>query len=117
AHFSVARSAFVAEIGAEDIVSLPGVGRGELELDLLAETICRDRRDGKTPLAVVATAGTTGTGAVDRIADVAELCAAEDDWLHVDGCYGGAVALVPELRGLLAGAGRAQSIAVDPHKW
>jgi aromatic-L-amino-acid decarboxylase len=66
---------------------------------------------------VVATAGTTGTGAVDPIAEVAELCAAEDVWLHVDGCYGGAVALVPELRGLLAGAGRAQSIAVDPHKW
>jgi glutamate/tyrosine decarboxylase-like PLP-dependent enzyme len=117
AHFSVARSAFVAGLGAEDIISLPAVGRGELDLNLLAETIRRDRRDGKTPLAVVAAAGTTGTGAVDWIAGVADLCAAEDVWLHVDGCYGGAIALVPELRGLLAGAGRARSIAVDPHKW
>jgi aromatic-L-amino-acid decarboxylase len=75
------------------------------------------RRGGKSPLAVVATAGTTGTGAVDRIAEIADLCASENVWLHIDACYGGAIALVPELRDLLAGAGRAQSIAVDPHKW
>jgi aromatic-L-amino-acid decarboxylase len=117
AHFSVARSAFVVGIGEEDVVALPTAGRGELDVGRLAEAIRRDRRDGKTPLAVVATLGTTGTGAIDPIADVAELCAAENVWLHIDGCYGGAIALVPELRGLLAGAGRAQSIAVDPHKW
>jgi aromatic-L-amino-acid decarboxylase len=117
AHFSVARSAFVAGVGAEDVVSLPASGRGELDVGLLAEAIRRDRGDGKTPLAVVATAGTTGTGAVDRIAEVVDLCAAEDVWLHIDACYGGAIALLPELRDLLAGAGRAQSIAVDPHKW
>jgi aromatic-L-amino-acid decarboxylase len=117
AHFSVARSAFVVGIDAEDIVSLPVLGRGQLDVQLLAQTIRRDRRDGKTPLAVVASAGTTGTGAIDPIADIVELCTSENVWLHIDGCYGGAIALVPELRGLLAGAGRAQSIAVDPHKW
>src|SRR5262249_12596531 len=117
AHFSVARSAFVAGIGAEDVVSLPAVGRGEFDVPLLAETIRRDRRGGRTPLAVVATAGRAGPGAGDRIAEIAELCASENLWLHVDGCYGGAVALLPELRDLLAGVGRAQSIAVDPHKW
>ena len=117
AHFSVARSAFVVGIGADDIVALPLVGRGELDVRALAKAIHRDRHAGKTPLAVVATAGTTGTGAVDSLAEIAELCAAENIWLHIDGCYGGAIALVPELRGLLAGAGRAQSIAVDPHKW
>jgi aromatic-L-amino-acid decarboxylase len=117
AHFSVARAAAVAGLGAEDVVLLPAVGRGELDLGLLAEAIRRDRRDGKTPLAVVATLGTTGTGAVDRLAEAAELCEAEGVWLHLDACYGGAVALLPELRGLVVGAGRAQSIAVDPHKW
>jgi aromatic-L-amino-acid decarboxylase len=117
AHFSVARSASVVGIGEEDIISLPSSGRGELDVPLLAKSIRADRRGGKTPLAVVATAGTTGTGAIDRIAEAVELCASEDIWLHIDGCYGGAIALVPELRGLLAGAGRAQSIAVDPHKW
>jgi aromatic-L-amino-acid decarboxylase len=117
AHFSVARSAAVAGIGEEDIVILPTSGRGELGVELLAETIRRDRRAGKTPLAVVATVGTTGTGAVDPIAAIADLCASEETWLHIDGCYGGAIALLPELRALLAGVERAQSIAVDPHKW
>jgi aromatic-L-amino-acid decarboxylase len=118
AHFSVvARTALVAGIGEEDIVLLPSTGRGELNVQILEEAIRRDRREGKTPLAVVATAGTTGTGAVDPIAAIGDLCAAEKVWLHVDGCYGGAIALVPELRGLLTGIERAQSIAVDPHKW
>jgi aromatic-L-amino-acid decarboxylase len=117
AHFSVARSAFVVGIGAEDVVSLPTTGRGKLDVQLLADTIDRDRRAGHMPIAVVATAGTTGTGAIDPIAEIAELCASEYLWLHVDGCYGGAIALAPELRGLLSGIGRAQSIAVDPHKW
>jgi len=117
AHFSVARSAFVVGIGADDIVSLPTQGRGELDANLLADTIRRDRRAGHTPVAVVASAGTTGTGAIDPIADIADLCVSEDVWLHIDVCYGGAIALLPELRGLLSGIGRAQSIAVDPHKW
>jgi aromatic-L-amino-acid decarboxylase len=104
-------------VGPEDVVLLPALGRGELDVDRLAATIRRDRRDGKTPLAVIATAGTTGTGAIDPIAEVVELCTTEGIWLHIDACYGGAVALLPELRGLLAGVGRAHSIAVDPHKW
>jgi aromatic-L-amino-acid decarboxylase len=116
-HFSVARSASVAGIAAEDIVMLPTLSRGELDTSRLAEAIRGDRREGKTPLAVVATAGTTGTGAVDRIAEIADLCQSEQVWLHVDACYGGAIALVPEVRHLLDGIGRAQSIAVDPHKW
>jgi aromatic-L-amino-acid decarboxylase len=99
------------------VVPLPTLGRSELSVELLAETVRRDRQEGKTPLAVVATVGTTGTGAIDPIAAVANLCAAEDLWLHIDGCYGGAIALLPELRDLIAGIGRAHSIAVDPHKW
>jgi aromatic-L-amino-acid decarboxylase len=117
AHFSVARSAFVAGVDEDDIIVLPAVDRGQLDVQLLADTMRRDRRAGKTPLAVVATAGTTGTGAVDPIAQVADLCTSENVWLHIDGCYGGAIALLPELPDLLAGMGRAQSIAVDPHKW
>jgi aromatic-L-amino-acid decarboxylase len=117
AHFSVARAAFVAGFGSEDVVCLPTTGRGELDASLLADAVRRDRRGGKTPVAAVATAGTTGTGTVDPIAEIAALCEAEGVWLHVDACYGGALALVPELRPLIAGVGRAQSIAVDPHKW
>jgi aromatic-L-amino-acid decarboxylase len=116
-HFSVARSAFVVGIGAEDIVSLPTVGRGELDMNALRDMIRRDRAQGKTPVAVVATAGTTGTGAIDNIGEIADICESEKIWLHIDACYGGAIALVPELRGWLKGIERADSIAVDPHKW
>jgi aromatic-L-amino-acid decarboxylase len=117
AHFSVGRAAFVAGIGADDIVPLPALGRGEVPVDLLAEAVRRDRGEGRTPLAVVATIGTTGTGAIDPIAAIADFCATERIWLHIDACYGGAIALLPELRHLIAGTERAQSIAVDPHKW
>jgi len=117
AHFSVARTAIVAGIGEDDIVSLPTAGRGELVVELLAKAVRRDRRDRKTPLAVVATAGTTGTGAVDPLADIVEICQTENLWMHIDGCYGGALALLPEWRDCLSAAGRAQSIAVDPQKW
>jgi aromatic-L-amino-acid decarboxylase len=117
AHFSVVRSALVAGIGEDDIVSLPTSGRGELAVETLAESIRRDRREGRTPLAVVATVGTTGAGAIDPIASIADVCESEKLWLHIDACYGGAIALLPEWREVIAGVGRAQSIAVDPHKW
>lgn len=117
AHFSVTRSALIAGIGEDDIVSLPTSGRGEMIVEALVEAIRRDRREGKTPLAVAATFGTTGTGAIDPIAEIADICASENLWLHVDACYGGAIALLPEWRELIASVGRADSIAVDPHKW
>lgn len=117
AHFSVVRSALVVGIGEDDIVSLPTTGRGEMSADALAESIRRDRRAGKTPLAVAATVGTTGTGAIDPISAIADICASENLWLHVDACYGGALVLLPEWRELIVHVSRADSIAVDPHKW
>jgi aromatic-L-amino-acid/L-tryptophan decarboxylase len=117
AHFSVARAAAVVGIEPENVVALPALGRGAMDVGQLAEQIQRDRQSGKLPMAVVATAGTTGTGAIDAIADIADICAKENVWLHVDACYGGAIALVPELRSKLAGIEKADSVAVDPHKW
>lgn len=83
----------------------------------LAAAIREDRDAGRTPVAVVATAGTTGTAAIDPISRIADVCEREGIWLHVDAAYGGPAALVPGLEWVLEGAGRAQSIVVNPHKW
>lgn len=117
AHFSVARAAMVAGIAAEDVVSLPVLGRGTMDVSALEQRIRHDRDQGKRPFAVVATAGTTATGAIDPLADIAALCLKEGIWLHVDACYGGAAMLLEPMRERFAGIERADSIAIDPHKW
>jgi glutamate/tyrosine decarboxylase-like PLP-dependent enzyme len=83
----------------------------------LAARIAADRAAGVRPMAVVATAGTTSTGAIDPIDEIAGVCADQGVWLHVDAAYGGPAVLAPDLRPLLAGIERADSIAFDPHKW
>ncbi len=83
--------------------------------DLLADMIDRDVSDGVTPVAVVATGGTTLTGAVDPIAPIADVCEPRGTWLHVDGAYGLPAASVDPDR--FAGLERADSVSVDAHKW
>jgi glutamate/tyrosine decarboxylase-like PLP-dependent enzyme len=88
-----------------------------IRLDALREAIDRDRRDGARPIAVVGSAGTVGTGAVDPLDELADVCAEEGLWFHIDGAYGGPAAFTDELRPLFSGIERADSIAFDPHKW
>ena len=85
--------------------------------EALREAIAADRARGVTPLAVVATVGTTSTTSVDPVGLIADICAAEGLWLHVDAAYAGVAALVPETRDVLAGCDRADSLVVNPHKW
>ena len=117
AHFSVARAAFVAGIPEAGIVAIPTRGRGEMIPEALAERIRQDRREGAIPVAAIATAGTTGTGAIDPLAAIAAICSQEQVWFHVDACYGGAGILSESLRPRFDGIECADSIAVDPHKW
>lgn len=117
AHFSVARAAMVAGIAAEDVVSIPVLGRGMVDVSALEQRIRRDREQGGTPFAVVATAGTTATGAIDPLADIAALCHEQKIWFHVDACYGGAAMLLEPMKARFSGIERADSIAIDPHKW
>ena len=117
AHFSVERTAMVAGIPKEDIVSIPISGRGIMDVSALRLRIRDDRERNKQPFAVVATAGTTGTGAIDPLRAIAALCREEKIWLHVDACYGGAAMLLDSMRSRLAGIEDADSIAIDPHKW
>jgi glutamate/tyrosine decarboxylase-like PLP-dependent enzyme len=88
-----------------------------MRVDELAAAIEADRAAGVRPLAVVATAGTVGTGAIDPLEEIADVCEREDLWFHVDAAYGGPAVLADDLRPRFAGIERAHSIAFDPHKW
>lgn len=90
--------------------------RHRMEGAALAEAIERDLADGVRPWLVIASAGTVDTGAVDPLAEIAELCERHDIWLHVDGAYGGLFMLCEEGRAVLSGIERADTVALDPHK-
>lgn len=87
-----------------------------MDVDALRRLIEADRRAGDRPFCVVASAGTTNTGAIDPLPELAELCAHERLWLHVDGAYGAAFQLTDRGRRRLTGIERADSIVLDPHK-
>jgi glutamate/tyrosine decarboxylase-like PLP-dependent enzyme len=88
-----------------------------MRVDQLRSQIGRDREAGVRPFAVVGTAGTVSTGAVDPLGAIADVCAEEGLWFHIDAAYGGPAMLADDLRPLFAGIERADSIAFDPHKW
>ncbi len=117
AHYSVVRSAELLGIGSDQVRLLELDERRRLRPDAVAAAIDADRAAGVTPVAVVATAGTTLTGAVDPIDELADVCASRDVWLHVDGAYGVAAATTPSAGHLFAGLDRADSVTLDAHKW
>jgi len=88
-----------------------------ISISALREAIAADRKTGHRPIAVIANAGTVNTGAIDDLTAIAELCAEEGLWFHVDGAFGALVRLSPALQTLVAGIERADSLAFDLHKW
>jgi aromatic-L-amino-acid decarboxylase len=117
AHSSVDKGAITLGLGHANVVKVGTDAEYRMRPDLLAAAIAEDRAAGYRPLACVATVGTTSTTSIDPVPAIADICAAEDLWLHVDGAYGGAAAVVPEMRGVLDGVDRADSLVVNPHKW
>jgi L-2,4-diaminobutyrate decarboxylase len=116
AHFSIQRAASLLGLGRSSIVavSTDSVGRMDVAaLDTALEELAAERT---TPIAIVATAGTTDHGAIDPIPAIAERASAVDAWLHVDAAVGGAFVLSENLKPLLAGIERADSVTVDFHK-
>jgi aromatic-L-amino-acid decarboxylase len=117
-----------AHSSIEKAVMLLGFGRGSLKristdnqlsmkpaaLDAKLES---DRMDGITPVAVVATVGSTSTTSIDPVDAIADICGERGIWLHVDAAYGGIAAIVPEMRAIMNGVDRADSVVVNPHKW
>jgi aromatic-L-amino-acid/L-tryptophan decarboxylase len=116
AHHSVLKSAKMAGIMPDRVRAIQTDGRYRLRAGALAEAIAEDRRRGLMPFAVVSNAGTTNTGAVDPLDDVADLCERENLWHHIDGAYGAFFYLSDELRPVLHGLSRADSLTLDPHK-
>jgi glutamate/tyrosine decarboxylase-like PLP-dependent enzyme len=117
AHSAVLRAAWIAGVPRAQVRVLPTDARYRLRVSGLRAAIAADRAAGLLPLAVAVSAGTTNTGAVDPLDEVADLCAAEGIWLHADAAYGGFAALTRRGGALLAGLGRCDSVALDPHKW
>ena len=97
--------------------SIPTDSHFRLRMDALNVMIADDRAAGRVPFCVVANGGTTNTGAIDPLNEIADLCAREQLWMHVDGAYGAAAVLTERGRTALAGIERADSITLDPHKW
>jgi aromatic-L-amino-acid/L-tryptophan decarboxylase len=116
-HASIPRALNALGFGPEELRVLPGDDRLRLTTAAVAEAVRADRASGLTPRFIVATAGTTNTGAVDELEGLAELAAAEGMWFHVDGAYGAPAALCPPGRAALRGLERADSLVLDPHKW
>ncbi|MGH2597337.1 MAG: pyridoxal phosphate-dependent decarboxylase family protein [Actinomycetota bacterium] len=116
-HYSITRAVELLGIGSNNLRDLPIDEAHRLRPDALADAIDRDMAEGITPVAVVATGGTTLTGAIDPIDRIADVCAERGVWLHVDGAYGLPAASVPSSRELFRGLERADSVSVDAHKW
>ena len=111
------RAADILGIGSHALRSIEVDEGWRMRPEAVADAMERDLAAGVVPAAVIATAGTTATGAIDPLPAIAELCERHGAHLHVDACYGGPAVLADELRPLLAGIERADSIAVDAHKW
>lgn len=115
-HHSVARAAALAGFPANAVRVVESDGGYRLRLDRLAGAIAADRRAGRRPFLVVASAGTTNTGAVDPLRATAELCRSEGLWLHADAAYGGFFMLTEDGRRAMDGLALADSVTLDPHK-
>ncbi|HEY0021964.1 MAG TPA: aminotransferase class V-fold PLP-dependent enzyme [Longimicrobium sp.] len=116
-HTAVDRGARVLGFRPDQVRKLAPDEQYRLDVDDLAAAMDADAAAGLQPFCVVANAGTTSTGAVDPLAEIAELCRARGVWMHVDGAYGAAAALTDEGRAALHGIGEADSVALDAHKW
>jgi aromatic-L-amino-acid decarboxylase len=117
AHVVNDRAADMLGLGTDAVRQVPVDGAYRMRVDRLREAIRADRDRRVRPIAVVASGGTVATGSIDPLAEIADVCRGEGLWFHVDAAYGGPAVLADDLRPLLRGIERADSIAFDPHKW
>ena len=115
-HSSVDKSAITLGIGQAGLRKIASDGEYRMDSRALEHAIQEDRANGWQPFCVVATTGTTSTTSIDPVPAIADICGREGLWLHVDAAYGGSAAVVPEMRWVLEGSDRADSLVVNPHK-
>jgi glutamate/tyrosine decarboxylase-like PLP-dependent enzyme len=117
AHFSFQKAANLLGLGRDACVRIPADAEGRVHVTAMAEAVRRARAEGKRPFCLIGVAGTTVTGSLDPLEEIADLAEREGLWFHVDAAYGGAIALSDKLRGRLRGCERADSITFNPQKW
>jgi len=116
-HSSVEKGAITLGIGQEGVCKIETDHAFRMRTDLLEQAIEEDVAAGWRPFFVTATVGTTATTSIDPVPEIRDICHRYNLWLHVDAAYGGAAAIVPEFKHVLDGAGEADSLVMNPHKW
>ena len=116
-HSCIDKAVELLGMGHRFLRQIPTDGAFRMDVAALARQIATDRRSGLRPVCVVASAGTVNTGAIDPLHELADLCRREGLWFHVDGAFGGVGLLADEIASLYRGIERADSLAIDPHKW
>jgi aromatic-L-amino-acid/L-tryptophan decarboxylase len=116
-HSSVAKGLKILGFQQYQLRKIKSGDNFQLPMGALKQKIAADRQQGLVPFCVVANAGTTNSGAIDPLNEIADFCADQGLWMHVDGAYGGSAAITDEGKTLLDGLNRADSLTIDPHKW
>lgn len=116
-HGCIRKAAELMGIGSRYVRTIPSDGQGRMDASALETTITADLESGYRPIAVAATAGAVNQGAIDPLGEIADACERHSLWFHIDGAYGAPAILTDEYRPQLQALSRADSIALDPHKW
>jgi aromatic-L-amino-acid/L-tryptophan decarboxylase len=117
AHSSIEKGVITLGLGQRALRKIPTDSEFRMDAKALAAAVEEDKAQGMLPFCVVATVGTTSTSSIDPVSEIVPICEQHLMWLHVDAAYAGSAAVVPELRSILAGCERADSLVVNPHKW
>src|SRR6267143_844515 len=117
AHSSIEKGVITLGLGQRGLRKIPTDSEFRMDVKALEAAIEEDKANGFVPFCIVATVGTTSTSSIDPIPEIVPICEEHELWLHVDAAYAGSAAVVPELRHILKGCERADSLVVNPHKW
>src|SRR5437870_3716479 len=117
AHSSIEKGIITLGLGQRSLRKIPTDAEFRMDAKALAAAVEEDKRNGFLPFCVVATVGTTSTSSIDPVREIVPVCEEHTMWLHVDTAYAGSAAVVPELRYILDGCERADSVVTNPHKW